>query len=474
MLRYIGRRLFLFIPTLFVILLISFQLSRNVPGDPVYNEMDRQFQRGGGMDAFLIDKEYQRISHTMGYDQAEFYFSLTSVAYPDTLHRIVFLNDRRCLAALVDMYGNWEEVSHYYDALQQAHRQVKLLRLTAEQRPLALEVQRTVEELRFSSGEEERHYRLQFLDSMAGINPWLRDSMGERLEAIQSSHHAMVTKTSRWKLYVPTLQFHGLHNQFHHWLLGLLKGDFGKSYIDKRSVLTKIEDAVPWTVFMGLLSYVIAYSIAIPVGVYGVRNRNKWQDNTVTVGLFLLNAIPTFVAAMLLMTFLCNREYLQIFPTSGVASDGSEQWPWHYRILDHAYHLILPTCVLAYHGIALVSRQLRSSMLETLNMDYIRTARAKGLPENVVIWRHNLRNALLPLVTHLGGLLPAMVGGAVITETIFSIPGMGLLSTNAVFALDHPTIIAIFTITAIATLLGTLLSDILLALVDPRISFSKK
>ncbi|MFN8393559.1 MAG: ABC transporter permease [Bacteroidia bacterium] len=474
MLRYIARRLLLFIPTLFVILLISFLLSRNVPGDPVYNEMDRQFQRGSALDASLLRREYANVSHQLGYDQPEFYFSLTSYAYPDTLHRILDLSDRKCLANLVDQFGNWEMISAYYQSLQRAHRRISPIMVPAEERGLKLEVQRTIEELRFSPAPEDVNYRLSFLDSIVGISPWVRDSVGKELAAVKAAYHSVVSAPSTWKLYVPVLHFHGFQNQFHTWVMKLLQGDLGRSYIDKRPVITKINEALPWTLFIGLLSYLIAYSMAIPLGVYGVRNRNLWQDNAVTVGLFLMNAIPTFVSAMFLMTFFCNRDYLQLFPTSGVASDGSERWPWHYRMIDHAYHLILPTLVISYHSVAFVSRQLRSSMLETLNQDFIRTARAKGLAEKTVIWRHNLRNALLPLVTHLGTLLPAMVGGAVITETIFSIPGMGMLSTTAVFSLDHPTIIAVFTITAIATLLGSLLSDVLLAIVDPRISFTRK
>jgi peptide/nickel transport system permease protein len=251
-------------------------------------------------------------------------------------------------------------------------------------------------------------------------------------------------------------------------------GDLGKSYSHDRKVSKMITEALPWTMFLGFFSFCIAYLIAIPVGVYSVRHRHQWQDNAVTIGLFLLNSVPTFVAAMLVMTFFCNQDYWQLFPTSGVASDGSELWSWPARLLDHAYHLILPTIMMSYHGIAYVSRQLRMGMVENLNADYIRTARAKGLSNRVVIWRHNFRNALLPLVTLISGLLPAMVGGAMITEYIFSVPGMGLLTLNALGSFDHPVVVGIYTLTSIATLTGFLISDILYAFVDPRISFTKR
>jgi peptide/nickel transport system permease protein len=474
MLRYIARRLLIFFPTLFIILLISFLISRGVPGDPVYNEMDGQYQRGGQIDAKVRTKEYLRISHEMGLDLPVFYFSLSSAAYPDTLYRIPVLNERENLQELVGTYGNWEEISAYFHYLEDVERQLQGFFPPPGQKQEVLDARRAIEELQFIPAETEIQYRLDLLDSLVQTVPVLRDSFALAIGGISQHFEAVKANATPWKLYLPTFHVYGFKNQFHHWIMGMLQGNFGRSYDERRPVTTMILEALPWTIFMGFLSFSISYFLAIPIGVYSVRKRNQWQDGTITLGLFLLHSIPTFVAAMLLMTFFCNQDYLQIFPTSGVASDGSELWPWHYRMLDHAYHLILPTLVFSYGSIAFVSRQLRVGMLENLNMDYVRTARAKGLPEKVVIWKHTLRNSLLPLITHISALLPAMVSGALITEYIFSIPGMGLLTANAMFSYDHPVIIAIFTITATATLTGLLISDILYALADPRITYTRK
>jgi peptide/nickel transport system permease protein len=156
-----------------------------------------------------------------------------------------------------------------------------------------------------------------------------------------------------------------------------------------------------------------------------------------------------------------------------VNSDGAENWPLMYRLLDYLHHLTLPTLIFSYGSITFISRQLRGSMVEVMHADFIRTARAKGLSEETVIWRHTLRNSILPIITHFAHLFPLMVGGALITESIFSIPGMGLLTLNALSQYDHPVVMAVLTLTTLATLVGYFVSDILYALADPRISFSK-
>jgi peptide/nickel transport system permease protein len=283
----------------------------------------------------------------------------------------------------------------------------------------------------------------------------------------------MQEQPETWRLYIPTISFKGLQNQFHHWLGSLMALDFGKSYLDKRDVLEKIKESLPWTIFMGFFSFVISYMVAIPVGVWSVQKRNQWQDRSMTVGLFLMHSVPSFVTSMLLMTLLCNPEYLHIFPTTGIASDNAENWPFFDRLMDHIWHLTLPTLVYSYGAIAFVSRQMRVGMLENISMDYIRTARAKGLSENAVVWKHALRNSLLPVLTNFSGFFPHLIAGSVIIETIFSIPGMGRLTIQALSSFDHPVLLAIFTLSSIFTLLGILITDLLYVMVDPRISFTK-
>jgi peptide/nickel transport system permease protein len=473
MLRYLGRRLLIFAPTLILILLVSFMISRNVPGDPVSNNLPTSPHLYQAMDAAERTQEYARISHEMGLDLPVFYFSLNSIAYPDTLHRILVLAERKNLHELVGTYGNWPFISAYFHQIGNVLERLKSIEPPPDEKSDHLEARRALEELLMISKEREIQYRLVLLDSLGETAPSLRTHLQGQIHQLALRYSEMTSHRERWRLYVPTLRWYGAENQFHHWISGVLRGHLGKSYQDHLLVGEKIKHALPWTVFMGFFSFILSTLVAILLGVYSIRNRHRWQDHALTVGLFLMNSVPTFVTAMLLMTFVCNEDYLQLFPTSGVASDGWNQWPLWYRLVDHAYHLTLPTLVFSYHSVAFISRQLRAGMLENMNLDFIRTARAKGLSERTVFWRHGLRTSLLPLVTHFGHLIPTLVGGALITEYIFSVPGMGLLAMRAMSSFDHPVMIAVFTIGSVATLTGILLSDILYAIVDPRISYSK-
>jgi peptide/nickel transport system permease protein len=172
--------------------------------------------------------------------------------------------------------------------------------------------------------------------------------------------------------------------------------------------------------------------------------------------------------------FLANVEYLKIFPTSGLYTLGSENWSFIERTWDRIWHLILPVACYTLGSFAFLSRQMRGSMLEVIRQDYIRTARAKGLKERVVVLKHALRNSLIPIITLLAGIFPSLVGGSIIIEQIFTIPGLGQLAFQALVARDYPLIMAELVIAAVLTLIGLLVMDIMYAAVDPRIAFTKK
>jgi len=253
------------------------------------------------------------------------------------------------------------------------------------------------------------------------------------------------------------------------------KPDFGNSFMDNRPIFDKMAERVPVTLLMNILAIVIAYGVAVPLGIYSSTHTGTLLDKTSTFFLFALYSLPVFWVGTLAVTFLANPEYLSWFPSGGLRSPGfSASWPWWKQVADYAKHLALPMIVYVYADFAFISRQMRSSMLEVVRQDFVRTARAKGLPERAVILRHAFRNALIPLVTILATLVPALIGGSVIIESIFSIPGMGELSFKALVARDYPMIMAVFTISAVLTLVGLLLADILYSVVDPRISFGKK
>lgn len=258
------------------------------------------------------------------------------------------------------------------------------------------------------------------------------------------------------------------------WMGNMMQGDFGNSFKDNRPVLDKIFERLPVTVTISLLSFLLIYTIAIPIGIYSAARQYSFWDRTTTVFLFVLYSLPNFWVATLAIVFLCNVEFIKIFPTAGIKSEDFESLTFFGQIQDRFMHLFLPVVITSLASFAFLSRQMRSSMLEVIRQDYIRTARAKGLSEKKVIMKHALRNSLIPIITIIGGLLPAMVGGSIIVETIFSIPGIGQLAFQAILDRDYPLIMAELVIASTLTVFGILLVDILYSFVDPRIAFTKK
>ncbi len=260
-----------------------------------------------------------------------------------------------------------------------------------------------------------------------------------------------------------------LYVQYARWLKGLVHLDLGRSFSpDRRKVWDKIRERLPVTILINVLSMLLILAVSIPLGVRAAVKENSLYDQVTTVLVFLAYAAPAFWVALLLM-LLFGIEW-NLLPVSGLHSlMGYDQMGLFEKVLDWSKHLVLPVFVSAIGGLAGFSRYTRSSMLEVLRQDYITTARAKGLPERVVIYRHALRNALLPLITILGLSIPGLIGGSVIFESIFAIPGVGQLMWSAVMARDYPVLMGNLVIVAILTLLGNLLADIGYAAVDPRI-----
>ena len=256
--------------------------------------------------------------------------------------------------------------------------------------------------------------------------------------------------------------------QYGLWLGRLVRLDFGDSFSqDRRPVLEKIAERLPITILINVLSIAVILAVSIPIGILSATRRNSLFDRGTTIFVFLGFATPSFWLALLLMDYLGVR--LGLFPIAGIKSLGYEYFSWPMQIWDVAHHLILPVFVSAFGGLAGFSRYMRSNMLEVIRQDYILTARAKGLPERAVIYRHALRNALLPVITILGLSVPGLIGGSVIFETIFAIPGMGKLFYDGVMMRDYPLIMGILVIGAALTLVGNLIADLSYALADPRI-----
>jgi peptide/nickel transport system permease protein len=236
-------------------------------------------------------------------------------------------------------------------------------------------------------------------------------------------------------------------------------------------VSEKIGERIGLTMSIAGSALVLSYLIGIPLGVIAAIKRGQTVDRTISFVVFVLYSIPSFAAALLLILFVAGGDYLNLLPMYGANSINAPEMgplPW---LWDRILHMVLPVICLTYASLSYISRYTRVSMLEALGQDFVRTARAKGLPERLVILRHALRNALIPVITVFALELPVLISGAVILEEIFSLPGMGQLLFQALDQRDEPVIMGVTTLAAIVTLLGYLTADILYVVVDPRISY---
>lgn len=250
--------------------------------------------------------------------------------------------------------------------------------------------------------------------------------------------------------------------------LGILRGDFGRSFFQRRPVVDVVVERIPATLELGISSLFFSLVIGLPIGILAAVRRGGWFDNTTRVMAVIFNAVPVFWLGLILILIFGSR--LGVLPMSNRCETTlTGGCPAIYERLEF---LILPTFVLATGGIASFSRFMRASMLDVISQDYMRTAMAKGLAPRSVWFRHGARNALIPIATFLGPALTLVLSGAAITETIFAWPGLGRLSVTAVIQRDYPVVMAITIMTAIATILGYILSDIMYAAIDPRIRFN--
>jgi peptide/nickel transport system permease protein len=264
-----------------------------------------------------------------------------------------------------------------------------------------------------------------------------------------------------------------IHVQYWKWLTRIVRLDFGRSFSpDGRPVLAKIGERLPVTLLLNIVELLIIIALAIPIGVLSATRQYSMFDKVTTVFVFVGFATPDFWLALLLLILFGVQ--LGWLPISGLRSLNWEYLSFWKQQTDFLAHLLLPVVVATFGGLAGFSRYMRQSMLEVVRQEYIQSARAKGLAERVVIGKHALRNAMLPIVTILGLSLPGLIGGSVIVESIFAIPGMGQLMVQAVFERDYPVIMGNLVIVAVLTLIANLLADIAYGLVDPRIRVGRR
>ncbi len=258
-----------------------------------------------------------------------------------------------------------------------------------------------------------------------------------------------------------------LPEQYVWWVKGIIVGDFGTSIIDHQPVISTIARKLPNTFELNFIALFLSAAIGIPIGLWSAAHSGRRRERVAAVTFFLLYSLPSFWVALLLMQFFSVK--LRMLPLFGMTSDDYLQMSVAGQILDRARHLILPVITLSYAQLAIFARFSKAAVSEVISQDYITTARAKGVPPSGVIFRHAFRNALIPLITLLGLTIPFLISGSVIVERIFQWDGIGLLYFDAVRSRDYPMVLALSVVTAVVTLLASVIADVLYAFADPRI-----
>ncbi len=484
MLKYIFKRILLFIPSLFIISLFVFCLSNFVGGNIYEDIPDDQFRT----------EHIQRRAAKYNYDKPNFYLSFTAAAYPDTLYLVLEKDKRNTLKQLIAQYGNWSVISSYKQAVEAFIFKVHPDNIVdhfidSSSLDAQIELYQNLTQLPILYEDEDISGRLENIQKYCTNYPKLDSFVKQEKENLLASYQKIKTESTTNKLYVPSLRWNGTRNRYHHWVTNLLglndqlgfkntfpfinwQPDFGYSLITGKSVNKTISDALFWTLILNISAIFLAYIIAIPLGIFSAVKNKSRLDKVLTILVFILYSLPAFWIAILLISFFTTTEYCSwcdIFPSStsfgDLLSDPSTSW-WHY-----IPKFILPIICLVYPSLAIISRQMRGGMFEVLQQDYIKTARAKGLSERKVIGKHALRNGVFPIITLLAGIFPAAVAGSVVIERIFGIPGMGRLLLLSIDGEDWPIVYIILMLASVLTMVGILLADILYALVDPRVSF---
>jgi len=480
---YVLKRLLLMIPTLFGISLILWLVVTAAPGDPGQQQMGEaqtQTGRAGGGESRRIFRSQFNLDKPLFWND---YVSLSAgevfaevkrasdPSIPPKARARAFerLQDWGYFAvpALVrslDLAGTPEEKALVLARLPQNASRLGATRvgraLTDEEKALNREVAVENDEIR----------KTLRLDPEAAAGPGGASEIAAKEAAWKAWFAA---RKGRWEWSAAErLRIRLLDTQFARYWGNLLRFDLGDSHVHRQPVLKLILARLPISITLSVTSLILAYLLSVPLGIWSAVRHRTHREQAVSIALFMLYSLPVFFVAALLQRLLAIGEPWRIIPVQGFESENVFEMTTWQHVKDVLWHTAAPLFCLTYASLASLSRYAKSGLLNVIRSDYVRTARAKGLPERVVVLKHALRNGIMPILTLLGTTLPALVGGSIIVESVFRIPGIGYLIWESINQRDYNVVIGETMIVAILTMVGILVSDILYAIVDPRISYS--
>jgi peptide/nickel transport system permease protein len=454
---YFIKRLLIILPTWLVISALVFGLSRSVSGDLVADKLRNDSELTNS--SAISDETYAETAHQLGLDQPVFYGTIQSAAFPDTLHKILRRDERMALEKLIWQYGNWPAVQDFHVEIRHFLRKIPQ---NTEGGDL---LRNELNQLLIQNESNQISIYLNNLTSVADTTAYKSDA-----QTLVGKFNFLKNSPTTAKLYWPSFHWYGVNNQYNTWLKNFLTGNFGLAK-DDQLVAEKLKYPLSITLLLGLSTLILAFGIGIPLGVFSATNRHLRRGKWLVKGLFALYALPTFWLATLAAMFLTTRFYgVKLFPEVGVGNP-----PVGATILESLWssmaHFILPIICMLVHPVAVIARQMQAAVQETLKKDFILTAKAKGLSQKNVIWRHAVRNSLSPMVTLLAAMLPSLVTGAFAVELVFSLNGMGQMTVNALIGNDWAVVFVVLMLVSAVVLLGNLVSDVLYRWLNPRVGF---
>jgi peptide/nickel transport system permease protein len=466
MLKYLLNRLFWSFITLWCISLITFGLSKCSGSDP---DLSMQFADGGAFNqsveiqsAAIIDK-----AKALGQDKPPFYITLSMAALPDTFYKVFPLDRRKYLSAITQRSGDWDAVARFEKAKNNLFLQIVQI-------PAAVAVQniciREYSLLSVSTRLDTLGPLFSRLHQAGDSLPELRTGI-ERLEVAVED---IVTNPKWVNTWLPALYWNGFDNQYHHWLIGFLTGNWGETRIMHRPIWQELKPALYSTMIVNTTAILLAYLLAIPLGMYMARRVGKNIDRWWRRILMFLYAMPSFWLGGLMILFFATPDaglsLITTFSMSPLQDSGKYALAW---FIESTPVILLPVCTLGLHILAVIALQMRDSILLVMDQDYIRTARSKGLDEDQVYWEHAYRNALFPLITLFAQILPAAFVGSIVLETLFPYYGMGRKIMDAISDHDQKMLLTILMLTSSITILANLIADLMYRRANPTVRFAK-
>ncbi|WP_026462118.1 ABC transporter permease [Adhaeribacter aquaticus] len=456
---YFGKRLLLAAPTIWVIGSVIFVLSKVVPGN--YKDLLQQTEGtiSTGNQVIQSHADYLQSLKTTGADKPLFYFSIYSKAEPDTLAKVFPVRHQVFLQKLIYQYGNWPAIAAYYKSL-----------LKWEQQVLGTNVLLLQKQTQVLFTETDPQKITQLLNKIEKRQMQAPGSLILRTHylLVRNNFARLEQEAQPINNLIPVIKWHGSENQYNSWLGNFVRGELGNSYRDGQPVTKIICRAISNTLILLLGCLLLIFALAVELSLVLTRNKkSRWQACVLSF-LYVLDSIPLFIVAFLLLIFLAGSGYLHIFPLFGLSSGMGAAQGWWGKFLEQVPHLVLPGICLILAGLPYVTVQLYQKLQEVMQAEFITTARAKGLPNNLVLRRHVFRNALLPLITLFTGYLPSLISGALVIEVIFAIPGTGRLLAESVLARDYPVVLGLVLFAATLKVGSHLLTDFLYFSADPR------